>query len=191
MVGIDATERKISFIAGGLAIVLAALFLPHLLRNSTVTDTLKPKHNQCLVGYHLVKGACSRTHVAHPSAYFLQFGLILAFGIAMVVFAQRSRRSGVAMSALFLGLALGTVGLPFLFLGGWLIIRALRLQKYGDASFAGSNRRAREKAQAKRAGRSTASSTGRTSSRGSKTGLKPSGPAQNKRYTPKQKPRKR
>ena len=197
--GIDSTERKISFIGGGLALVLAAIFVPHLLHNSKVIDTAKlTSLHQCPTGYKLVSAVCQRSHLAHPSAYVLQFLLIIVFGAAMVLFALRAKRSGVAVCALFLGLALGTFGLPFLFLGGWLIIRALRLQKYGDPTFAGSNRRAREKAQARRAERaggvrapikSTTRAAARRSSR--KAVPQPTGPAPSKRYTPKQKPRKR
>ena len=196
--GIDATERKISFVGGGLALVLAAIFIPHLLHNTTVIDTAKlTTLHHCPTGYKLVNAVCQRPRIAHPSAYVLQFLLIIAFGAAMVLFTKRSKRSGVAVCALFLGLALGTFGLPFLFLGGWLIIRAFRLQKYGDATFAGSNRRAREKAIARRAGRTTptrssAKGASRSATRGSTKGaIKPSGPAPSKRYTPKQKPRKR
>ncbi len=196
--GIDTTERKISFIGGGLALVLAAIFIPHLLHNTTVIDTAKlTKLHQCPTGFHLVNAVCQRSRIAHPSAYVLQFLLIIVFGVAMVLFTQRSKRSGVAVCALFLGLALGTFGLPFLFLGGWLIIRAFRLQKYGDATFAGSNRRAREKAVARRAARTTptrssAKGARRTTTRASSKGaVKPSGPVPSKRYTPKQKPRKR
>jgi hypothetical protein len=196
--GIDATERKISFIGGGLALVLAAIFVPHLLHDTTVIDTVKRTTlHHCPTGYKLVSAGCQRPRIAHPSAYVLQFLLIIAFGAAMVLFAKRSKRSGVAVCSLFLGLALGTFGLPFLFLGGWLIIRAFRLQKYGDATFAGSNRRAREKATERRAGRTTparssAKGASRSATRGSsKSAVKPSGPAPSKRYTPKKKPRKR
>jgi hypothetical protein len=196
--GIDAIERKISFIGGGLALVLAAIFVPHLLHNTTVIDTAKLTNlHQCPTGYKLVNAVCQRSRIAHPSAYVLQFLLIVVFGAAMVLFTQRSKRSGVAVCALFLGLALGTFGLPFLFLGGWLIIRAFRLQKYGDATFAGSNRRAREKAIARKAGRtaparsSTKGASRSTARRSSKGAVQPSGPAPSKRYTPKQKPRKR
>ena len=197
--GIDSTERKISFIGGGLALVLAAIFVPHLLHNTKVVDTAKlTSAHRCPTGYTLASDVCQRSHLAHPSAYVLQFLLIVVFGVAMVLFAHRSKRSGVAVCALFLGLALGTFGLPFLFLGGWLIIRALRLQKYGDPTFAGSNRRAREKAQVRRAeraggARSPTKSKTRASARGSsrKAPPQPTGPAPSKRYTPKQKPRKR
>ena len=111
------------------------------------------------------------------------------------MFALLRKRVGVAFVGLFLGLAIGTIGLPFLMLGGWLVIRALRLQKYGDATFAGSSLRAREMAKAKKEGRSLAPSTAKSakSAKGAKT-TAPSGPkppSASKRYTPKQRTRRR
>ena len=201
MLGMDALERKLSFIASGVAFLLAALFVPHLLHDTKVTDTAKVlKGTTCPKGYHYVATSinCQKVTITHPSAWVVQFLLIIAFGLALAAFAYFRKRSGVAASSIFLGLALGTAGLPFLFLGGWLVVRALRLQKYGDPTFAGSNRRARERAQAKREGRSdTPRSSSRSSERvasrraAKKGPVKPSGPAPSKRYTPKQRPRKR
>ena len=201
VLGMDVLERKISFVASGIAFLLAALFIPHLLHNTKVTDTAKVvKGTTCPKDYHYVAKAlnCQKVTITHPSAWVVQFLLIIAFGLALVAFSYFRKRSGVAASSIFLGLALGTAGLPFLFLGGWLVVRAFRLQKYGDPTFAGSNRRAREKAKAKREGRSDAPrSTSRASDRvasrraAKKGPVRPSGPAPSKRYTPKQKPRKR
>lgn len=190
VLGIDKVERSISFIAGGIALVLALVISPHLFKNTWATDTLKPgKLNACVNGYHFVtsSGLCSRTRLTHPSDWVPQFLEILLVAIAIVAFAWWRKRAGVAVSALFLGLALGTVGLPFLFLGGWLIIRALRLQKYGDASFRGSSAQAREMAKTKRSNRKTSP---RDKASSNATPSAPA-PSPSKRYTPKQAPRKR
>ncbi len=191
VLGLDPFERSISFIAGAIALVLALLISPHLFKNTLVTDKLKPTHlNSCTNGYHLVAGVCTRTRLTHPSDWVPQFLEILLVGLAIVGFAWWRKRAGVAAAALFLGLALGTVGLPFLFLGGWMIIRALRLQKYGDATFRGSSERAREQAKARRAGRGARGPAAKSST--SADGVRPSTPpAPSKRYTPKQTPRKR
>jgi hypothetical protein len=81
----------------------------------------------------------------------------------------------------------------FVFMGAWLIVRAFRLQRYGDATWTGSNKIAREVAQAKREGRDATPKPKPSSS--SPTAALPPGPAApptaSKRYTPKQKPRKR
>jgi len=196
VLGIDQLERRVSFVAGGIALLLSLIISPHLFKNTVVTDTLKvSKTNTCLAGYRVVNHLCSRTRITHPSDWLPQFLEILVVGIAIVAFAWWRKRAGVAVSALFLGLALGTVGLPFLFLGGWLIIRALRLQKYGDPTFRGSSAQAREMARVRREEKKspTKGSTTRTKSKtnAQTTGPTVAAPGPSKRYTPKQQPRKR
>lgn len=192
VLGIDKFERSISFIAGAIALLLSLIISPHLFKNTYVTDTLKPsKSHSCLSGYHLVANNCQRIRLTHPSDWLPQFLEILIVGLAIVLFAWWRKRAGVAVSALFLGLALGTVGLPFLFLGGWLIIRALRLQKYGDASFKGSSAQARDMAKARREEKSRTPRGQRSKSTAEPTTARPTPPPPSKRYTPKQQPRKR
>ena len=191
VMGIDKTERAISLIAGGIAMVLALLLSPHLFKDTYVLDTLKPSRlRTCTTGYHFISKSllCERHRLTHPSDWLPQFLEILIIGLAILAFAWWRKRAGVAASSLFLGLALGTVGLPFLFLGGWLVIRALRLQKYGDASFRGSSLQAREQAKAKREGRRSPQSKTTASTAQTKTAIPPS---PSKRYTPKQSSRKR
>lgn len=181
--GIDNTERGVSYIAGAIAMVLALILSPHLFKNTWVTTTAKPsKANTCAVGYHLANGVCKKLTLTHPSAWVVQFLEIIIVGGAMIYFAWRRKRAGVAASGLLLGLALGTVGMPFLLVGGWLIVRAFRLQKYGDASFTGSSKRARELSKAKKEGRTVAP----LGQKGA-----PAAPTPSKRYTPKQRPRRR
>jgi hypothetical protein len=188
VLGIDKMERGVSFVAGSIALLLALIISPHLFKNSYVTDTLKPsKAHTCIAGYHLVASTCSRTRLTHPSDWLPQFLEILIVGIAIIAFAWWRKRAGVAVGALFLGLALGTVGLPFLFLGGWLIIRALRLQKYGDATFRGSSAQAREMGKVRRQEKGTSKKA--LKSKAATPNVAP--PSPSKRYTPKQQPRKR
>ena len=185
--GLDKTERAISLIAGAIAMVLALGFVPRLFKNTLIADTAKPSaNNTCATGFHLVKGVCGRTLLAHPSYWLPQFLAILVIGAFIIFFAFRRSRPGVAVAGLMLGFAIGVIGLPFLMLGGWLVIRALRLQKYGDATFAGSTKRAREIAQAKKAGRPV---SGANVTSGA--GHAPAPPSSSKRYTPKQRPRRR
>ena len=82
--GIDGTERKISYIGGGLALLLAAIFVPHLVHNTKVIDTAKlTSLHRCPTGYKLVGAVCQHSRIAHPSAYVLQFLLIIVFGAAI------------------------------------------------------------------------------------------------------------
>jgi hypothetical protein len=183
--GLDNMERGISLFAGAIAMILAAVVSPHLFKNTLVTDTVKHvKGKACPAGYHLVVSLCEKTHLTHPSAWLPQFLEILIVGLFIIFFALRRKRAGVAVCGLLLGLALGSVGLPFLFVGGWLVIRAFRLQKYGDASFSGSSRRARELGQARKEGRAPATRRTRGAKGATATKSAPV-PAPSKRYTPK------
>jgi hypothetical protein len=183
VMGIDELERKASLVAGGLAIILAGVLSPHLFKNTTVVDKLTPsKSNTCTAGYHLVGSICEKVTITTPSDWLVQFLEILIIGGFILYFALRRKRAGVAVASLLLGLALGSVGVGFLFFGGWLIVRALRLQKYGEASFFASSRKAREMSQARRDSRESPKRT-----RGSKasTPAPSNAPVASKRYTPK------
>jgi hypothetical protein len=190
--GLDLVERRASYVAGALAMVLAAIISPHLFSNTWVTDTAKPSAtNTCVHPYTLVNKVCTYRHLTHPSDWILQFLEIVILGLAVLAFAWWRKRAGVSVASLLMGLALGVVGLPFLFLGGWLVIRALRLQKYGDASFVGSSKAAREAAEQRRADKRAGVSR---SSRADVVDAKSTvvtPPAASKRYTPKQRPRRR
>ena len=189
ILGLDNIERAVSLIAGALAMLLTLVITPHLFKNSKVTSTAQPLSNgKCAMDFHLVLKLCQRTHITHPSDWLPQFLEIFVIGLFIIFFAFRRKRAGVAVSTLLLGLALGVVGLPFLIVGGWLVIRALRLQKYGDATFSGSTRRARQLALEKKQGRSP---TARQSRGGVITAGAPAPPSPSKRYTPKQRPRRR
>jgi hypothetical protein len=190
VMGMDKIERGVSLIAGAVAMALAAIISPHLFKDTWVTDTAKPSKTKpyCVEPFHLVKAVCQHTHLTHPSAWLPQFLEIVVFGLAIIFFALRRKRVGVAFCGLLLGLALGTIGLPFLFCGGWLIIRALRLQKYGDPTFTGSSRRAREVAQAKKEGRPVRSKESASAAASSRPAAPPT---PSKRYTPKKRPRTR
>jgi hypothetical protein len=198
IMGLDKVERGVSLFAGAIAMILAAVLIPHLLKNTFVTDTAKKAATKpyCTKPYHLVVSMCQHTRLTHPSAWWPQFLEIIIFGAAIIIFALFRRRVGVVVAGLVLWLALSTVGLPFLFVAGWLMVRAFRLQKWGDPTFSGSNREAREQAKARKEGREVTPRAPRPA-RGTKASTEPPAPraiappAPSKRYTPKQKPRKR
>ncbi len=187
--GIDDLEKKVTYAGGAIALLLAGLFVPRLVKATKVTVTATPgKHHACKAGYHFAASLCEKTHLAQPSTYWPQFLEILIIGGIMMIFAVKAKRAGVAMCALLLGLALGTVGFPFILLAAWLIVRAFRLQKYGDATFAGSGKRAREMAQAKKEGRAYAPpGSPKTASASVPRTANP--PEASKRYTPKKRAR--
>jgi len=201
VLGVDETERLFGFAGSILAIVIALYLIPtRLTKNSWITDTAKPKGTTCPTGYVYHASECTKQVLTHPSYWLPQFLLTLIVGLVMLAFTYRRKRAGVAFCALLLGLStssfIGLLSFLFLVLGGWLIVRAFRLQKFGDPTFKGSNAKAREMAKAKREGRAvetpTAPTTRKSSSKSTaKSTTRSSTPAASKRYTPKQPPRKR
>lgn len=192
VLGLDKTERVVSLIAGAIAMILAAVEFPNLLHNRHIIETLKYKGQICPAGYKHVVTQCQKSVLVHPSYWLPQFLLIVVFGVGLIVFALLHKRVGVVTTGLILGLALATAGLPFIFVAGWLIIRAFRLQKYGDATFRGSNQRAKQVASERRASGSSPRSRSKSAvGDGPTVPGHTAPPTASKRYTPKQKPRKR
>jgi len=104
-----------------------------------------------------------KTTKSSRSGHELVVALLVVFAVALLVFARKSKRAGVIFCNMFLLLILGIAnGAVFLFSGGYLMIRALRLQRYGDATFAGSSKIARERAKARKEGRDASAITAAT-----------------------------
>jgi hypothetical protein len=191
--GMDNFERGVGLFAGVIAMVLSALYINRLRHDTNLIVTApltKSKHctTQALkLGYKMVHLFCEKTVLTTPAHWWPQFLLIFVVGLAIIGFSLWRKRVGVAVSGFLLGLALGVAGIVFLFLGGWLVIRAFRLQKYGDATFSGSGRAAREinmeKRAAKREGREP-----RSRSKKDDVVIAPPKPVESKRYTPKKPP---
>ena len=189
VMGLDDVERGVGIFGGVIALVLAAIYIPHLTKNTWITETAKPTNNKCPEGYKLVLEECQKHLLTHPSYWIPQFVATLVIGASLIIFSILRKRAGVCVAAFLLGLDLGTAGLVFLFLGGWLVVRAFRLQKYGDATFRGSNAKAREMAKAKKEGREYVAAQDSDSTKPAPKAATP--PVASKRYTPKKPPRKR
>jgi hypothetical protein len=191
--GLDNFERGVGLFAGVIALILSALYINRLRHNTNliVTSPLtKSKHCTKAAldqGYTMVHLFCEKTVLTHPSHWWPQFLLIFIVGLAIIGFSLWRKRVGVAVCGFLLGLALGVAGIVFLFLGGWLVVRAFRLQKYGDATFAGSGRAAREINQEKRAAKREGREP-RTRSKKNDVVITPPKPVESKRYTPKKPP---
>jgi hypothetical protein len=198
IMGLDNVERGVSLFAAAIAFILAAVEIPHLLKNTYITDTAKKAATKpfCTKPFQLVVNDCQHKVLTHPSYWWPQFIAIVVFAAFILLFALIRKRVGVIVAGLILWFALQSAGLPFLFVAGWLMVRAFRLQKWGDPTFSGSNRAAREQNKARKEGREVAPRAPRPA-RGSKEATEPAvsrsvaPPAPSKRYTPKQKPRKR
>jgi hypothetical protein len=195
VLGLDRLERRVSFFGAGVALLFALGTAIEWARNvSTITKVNPSKTDTCPSGYHHLTSRatsiCEEISKTSQGGWEIRFFFILLIALCILYFTVRRKRAGVACFAVFLGLGLGFgTGFIFFLLGVWLIIRAYRLQKYGEAGFVSSNRVAKEMGQAKREGRSVTASS--TSDSKDATSRATTAPAASKRYTPKKPPRRR
>jgi hypothetical protein len=138
---------------------------------------------------HRTKHAKVHGHVVNVplSATYLLLGGVVLFFCAIGFFGlYRRKRTLVAFAFFLTGFAYtlfsAPLGLALVFLGGWLMLRAYRIQKYGTPSAKAAATQAASRPPRKQ--RKVAASAPPTPS-----GHKP--PTQNKRYTPKAPPRKK
>jgi hypothetical protein len=178
MTGLDPLEVK--WTVGGLLLCAAVVIGVAITTAVAHTNTTKNGHKVAVA----------------PDAYLLA-GVVLVFCIIGLLALRKRRRTLVAFTFFINGLALfliaNPLGLAFVILGGWLMVRAFRINKYGIANaravreMAASGPRGRDRANASTKGRSTAKS-------GTKAPVDPSvrrPPTASKRYTPKAPPRKK
>jgi hypothetical protein len=189
----DRIERSVSLFGVGIAMVISIVSLIAWVKKSPVITTQKyVKGKTCPSAFPKHVGEfCEHVLKASDSYWATRFLFVFVIALIILFFALRRKRAGVACFSVFLGIGLGIAGVVFVFLGAWLIVRAFRLQRYGEATWSGSNKVAREMAQARKEGRDptpkpSASSPGTAPAPGP---VAP--PSASKRYTPKQKPRKR
>ena len=198
---IEPNEVKLGWAASVVGALFAlGLNLPFIFSDHTVTLTKKAVKGACSDGYVLHKGICETTATYSPqvfSAWLLAEVLIILAVVAAVHF---RRRVPLAFFSMFLGVAFANeppshqilIGAPFLFFGGWVFLRARRIQKFGTtdsrtvALVAAENRKARKEGRPP----STPTSTGtRSASARSTSRSKSKTPAtkaiESGRYTPK------
>jgi flagellar biogenesis protein FliO len=208
---IDPTERKIGYIASGLAVVLTLVStIPYMVRRVSVATTTKPSGHTCANHYTYTthSGSAATCNTVYPTSHYaFSLILLLVFSAAIFVTVRIGRRAPLAFTLVLTGLAIGSViantiiVLPFIFAGGWLLLRAWRSQKYGSPSakaplpgYTPPRRGPAPKAGA--AGGRSGGSTTNASRRSRKNQPPPSptgrtAPTANKRYTPKAPPKKK
>jgi hypothetical protein len=190
----DQVERNVSLFGVAIAMIISLVSLFAWIKKSPViTTTAYVKGKVCPAAFpkHNLK-FCEHILVESSSYWATRFLFIFIVSLLILFFTLRRKRAGVACFACFLGIGLGVAGVVFVFLGAWLIVRAFRLPRYGEAGWNASNKVAREMAQARREGRDpTPKATSKDPSAPAVAPGPVAPPAQSKRYTPKQKPRKR
>jgi hypothetical protein len=189
----DKIERNVSFFGAAIAVVISLVSLYGWVKKSPVITTQKyVKGKPCPKAYpshHLE--FCEHILKESSSYWATRFFFVFVVALLLLFFAWRRKRAGVACFACFLGIGLGVAGVVFVFLGAWLIVRAFRLQRYGEATWSGSNKIAREMAQARREGRDATPKPPKSSAAPAPAPGPVAPPSASKRYTPKQRPRKR
>lgn len=132
---IDPTERKVGLAASVLAAVLALAYtVPYMVGKISVATTVKPVHKTCTTHYVYEASTKTCNGVLPASHYVFYLVLWLVFAIGIYVTVRISRRAPMAFAIVLTGLAFGTViiMLPYVVVGGWLLLRAYRTQKYGS-----------------------------------------------------------
>ena len=178
----DRLERTVGLFTGYFALLLA--IMAELARNYQPHDLIKHvKGKPCPSGFTQNLLYCEKVLPAQVAANIIFGALIGIFALSIVIFALRRKRSGVIASNVFLFLILysgnfATAGFLFVFVAIWLMIRAYRLQKYGSASANKSRLAAKERKE------------GRSAPSADSPIVKPA-PEASKRYTPKQRKRRR
>jgi hypothetical protein len=161
---IDATEIKWSKAVLILSALLAVA-VPIIVASEHKTTKVAGSHTSATVA---------------PDALLLG-GVVLLFCLLGAIALRRRRRSLLAFAFFVIGFALtlltfAPLGFAVIVLGGWLMLRAWRMQKYGTTN---SRQVAREAA---------ARPSRKVRQQAAKTPVKPTGhkaPTANKRYTPK------
>ncbi len=193
VLNLDHTERRIGLFGAGLAAVLAlAAAMPGVLNPKTtkVTQTIRPlKDHTCIAGFTYQKssGQCTGKGTLSLEHWVVELALLLAFAVAIFVATRFGRRGPVGFTLLMTGLAfeayLGILGVAFIAGGGWILIRAWRVQRYGSPTATKSNPSGERRPQPTRAERA---------SRAKKAaGPERKTPEASKRYTPKKAKKKR
>ncbi len=181
MSGLDRTEHRLAL--GGLILAtLAGIGVPLY-----------------VISQNRVHKAGNKSVLVGTDAWLLMAAIILFCVIGFVALYKR-KRTLVTFSLFLIGfgftLFIGVAGFAFILLGGWLMLRAWRINKYGSTSAkvvareAAANRKAGRESGGKRSSRTSSREPARATKATSSSGeRKP--PTANKRYTPKAPPRKK
>lgn len=185
---LDPKERRWGLIGAALAVVLALWQdLPYIANPRNPVKVPPGSHHSCASGFTYNKAANVCEAIYSRGHWEFELGVLLAFALAIFVTVRIGRRSPVGFTLLMAGLAfeaeVGILGIPFIFGGGWLLVRAWRVQRYGSPTGTKANPTGERRPPPARADRSSQAKKGKGPER------KP--PAASKRYTPKTARKKR
>ncbi len=199
MRSLEPFERKLGYAAAVLALIfgtfysLVGIFTKH-------QPIAAPVKGKCALDYTLIKGKDAAGKVINVCSlnphykqhYVFTLVVMVVFSLSIAVAARMKRRVALAFTVLMSGFALSagaglSVAVPFILMGGWLMLRAWRMQKFGTTD---ARTVAKLNAQA-RADRkngvkpSFAEPSSRSSAKASTSKTSASTSSESKRYTPK------
>ena len=180
VIGLDKLERNLGFFAAFIALVSSSFAFKNYVNGKATSyiQTAKPSAKHlCQSGYHLHIALCEKVITQTHAYWTFQFWGLFGMSLLVAFAAWRANRPMLIVVSLLVGVIAGAAGLLFIGLGAWLLIRAFRLQRYGDPTFKGANNVARTRAQ-NRAPRQKRGATAEA------VVTKPT-PTPSKRYTPK------
>lgn len=183
---LDPKERKWGLIGAALAAVIALWQdVPYLSNPKTPVKLPVGKNHSCTSGFVYSRAANACEAFYDRAHWGFELAVLLAFALAIFITVRVGRRSAVGFTALMAGLAfeaeVGILGIPFIFGGGWLLMRAWRVQRYGSPTGTKGNPTGERQAPPPRPERPTRK----------KKEPERKGPVASKRYTPKTAKKKR
>jgi hypothetical protein len=175
MRSLDPQEVKLAFGAFTLATIAGIAIPSYILATDKITKA----------GKHSISVA--------PDAALLG-GVIIVLCILGFVTLWKRKRTFVSFALFLIGFAftlfIGLIGFVFILVGGWLMLRAWRINRYGTTDA----KAIRQEAASRPRGKGAASAKSSSSTSRGKTSSQPGArkpPTASKRYTPKAPPRKK
>ena len=193
MSSISFMEQRVGFIAAAYAVLIGGLALFLMPRQSIVTAA--KVNGKCPAPYtwNAKTKACEALVNNNLTVLGVMVGVL---ALALFITVKMRRRTPAAFTALLAGFAFTTtkyfsivVGAPFLFYGGWLFLRARRIQKWGTVDTKEVARLAGEERLARKEGRPSKNVTAaeyreQRAAKRAGTSTSSNGPEPSKRYTP-------
>lgn len=190
ILGLDSRERRVGYIGAALAGLIALVAtVPYVVHPKTKVTIPTTAPKRCATGF-IYQHAAKNCLGTYPRSHWVdELALLVALALALFIAVRVGRRAPVGFVALMAGLAFEgeagfLLGIPFIAGGGWLLIRAWRVQRYGSPTATRANQTGETRPPPDRTDRATRTRT--KSKAPSRTGPEPS-----KRYTPKTQKRKR
>lgn len=141
MRNVEPLEKRLGYGAAILALIFGSFYC-YIGLTATNTPDTKPVNGKCSLDYKLEHAKSAGKTITYCAlqrghSYYAYLAVTMAiFVIAIAISARIGRRVALAFTVLLTGFALSdaaglAVAVPFILMGGWLMLRAWRMQKFG------------------------------------------------------------